>query len=304
VAVGGALVRDHRAGTDARAAAEPDVPGAAELEARARPVFEALNGTAAQNTASGVLRAWALNGAMGRCMADHGHPEWDWSRGHSVGVTLDPLGSSTFFARPLGRPYSGPAVETRAGRVAEEALMAEEPGAAEDAAIDECLARTPPASDAAVGRASEPPGARRLREAWWALMHQLDDRFGDAEAHHRCLEEADLSFLAGGDDVGEVGEALATLVPGSRDVPAPGADPATYSAAWRRLLAAEEEYARADWACRSATYRAHLEAVTAAVDRFATAHAGELDQVRRGWAEVEERAEALGLDPRTGQVEP
>jgi len=282
------------------------VRGAAELEAQARETFEAINGTPVQNDAAGVLRAWAINGAMDRCMEAHGYPGWDWSQGRTVAPAADPLSASTFFARPLGMPVSETALEIRTQIAGEEALMAVHPDKAENAVIDICIEQTPPAPDARVSRASQPPQAQRLREAWWQLTYDIDAEFGDLERYHRCLDDAHLSVLEeSGQPAGELGEVMASLVPASNDIPASvDADPSTFSAAWRHLVDTERDVSQVDWACRADVYTAHVDEVAAAIATFADDHAEQIDQTRRAWADVLERAEALGFDPHTRELTP
>ena len=304
VAIGAANLKSWTSGTSEDQTRLPVSASSTELDAEARAIFQAFNGTRLQNDASGVLQAWALNGAMDVCMAARGYPEWDWSQGRNYAPDLDPLTNSIFFAQPLDNTVSETAVSIRPRMVAEEELMSDDPDATTLEAIRDCVESTPEQSDDAVAKTSQPLNVTQLREDWWRMMYDLDDRFGDVEAYNECMADSDLSILnEQGRSVEELDEALNSLVPGADQIPASATADAA-SDAWQRLLSAEREVSAADWRCRADVYNAHVDDVRAAVANFAARHAAEIDLARQGWQAIEVRAGELGFSAQTGEFDP
>ena len=299
VVAGAALV--VRPGLGGPDPAPPVPPASSELQAEARRVFEAFNGTPVQNDAAGVVHAWNLNGAMDTCLAERGFPEWDWSQARHHNGALDPLGTSVFFAEPHGTPVADSVMAT-APREASEVGRGAEPTGSAAAAVDMCS--RPSRASVRDGRApSQPPAARRLRFAWWELMRRLDTRFGDADVYRQCMEDADLGAVDGADLApGELGMALLELQPDADDVPSSPSAPEADDKAWTDFVATEQQVAAADWRCRADTYETHLGDARAAIAAFEATHAAAIARARRGWRHVEERAADLGFDAQTGEL--
>lgn len=88
--------------TDSDAAASPSVDSI-RVQAHANRVFERFHGTQRQRNAGGVLQAYALNGAMDRCMEQAGVPSWDWSATRNTAPRVHATATSVFFSEPMGR---------------------------------------------------------------------------------------------------------------------------------------------------------------------------------------------------------
>ncbi|UFN44561.1 hypothetical protein [Nocardioides okcheonensis] len=285
------------AGADPQGSSPPPSAESLAFQDRAGAVFERFDGTPEQREASGLLRAWAINGAMGTCLAAEGFPEWDWSRGRDAAPRTDALGTSTWFAAPLAHTYSdSPRASVRFLHDQEE-LESSEPPPDQDAAIGRCLSSTPGASDGTVRAASTPRVVERLREAWWSMLAGWDTTYGDQRAYDACFTEASGGMTPDA-EVGSWRGELARRAPRAADVPAPGADEQMYSAAWRDFLALEASWEEADWLCRADVYEARLDQVARDVEEFAREHAEEIERAARAWDDVVARA-ALLPDPRS-----
>ena len=107
-----------------------------------------------------------------------------------------------------------------------------------------------PSEDGSLRRRSEPRGADRLREQWWAMVRDWDSLHGDVRAYDAC-------FAAGAPDLEvseEVGGWRAELVrraARAADVPPPGADEEAFSQPWQNFLALEARLEGVDWSCRA-----------------------------------------------------
>jgi hypothetical protein len=265
-------------------------------------VYASIAGTRTESAAVGVLRAWALNGAMDTCMAEQGFPEWNWSRARDRGV--DPgkgLSASALFSEPLRIDFALAAIATKDAARLEAGLMEDEPTGAAADAVDACL------SDPDVRRGSAGPvpsteAISQMQERWWGFVGGLDE-YGDVVGYYRCLQAADLDVLReSGQPIDELDAALSTSYPSrARDVPqrldAPDASPA-----WRHAVELEQQVARASWDCRADTYEAHTDDVLADVRAFEYQWAAQIDALDGDWREVVAAAEALGWDPATNTV--
>lgn len=285
------------AGADPQGSTPPPSAESLAVQDRAGAVFERFNGTQEQREASGLLRAWAINGAMGTCLAAEGFPEWDWSRGRDAAPRPDALGTSTWFAAPLAHTYSDSLRDSVRFLHDQEALESVEPPPRQDAAIGRCIASTAQASDSDVQQASTPRVVKGLRQAWWSMLAGWDTTYGDFEAYDACFADASGGFVPD-EEVGSWRGELARRAPRAADVPAPGADEQTYSAAWRDFLALEASWEEADWSCRAEVYEEHHDDVARDVEEFAREHAAEIERAARAWDDVVTRA-ALLPDPRS-----
>jgi hypothetical protein len=71
---------------------------------------------------------------------------------------------------------------------------------------------------------------------------------------------------------------------------------------WRRLLALETPLVEADWRCRRDVYDEGMSRLAPVVSAFQVAHRAEIGRMQQHWADVEDRARALGWDPETRTV--
>lgn len=283
--------------------------GAAARDANMEPVqeaanaaFEAFNGTVSQRRAGAALRGYALNGDMDRCMAERGFPEWGGWSGQGLEPPVAGLATSTWFAEPHGTGFSDMLMATALGRRGEQHAMSAEPGGEESRAIDACLAGVDPASDAAVAGLSMPPGVASLRSNWWTMLVELDERFGDLDEYHACLDAAGISLLEEtGFAAAELHLALRHLEPDPDAIPTSSDDAAARTDAWQRVLAVEREINDADWSCRGDVYLDHIDEVGDAVEAFASDHASAIARAQDGWQDM--TAQARDLVGHTAQTD-
>jgi len=259
-------------------------------------------GTMRQGNAGAVLQAYSLNGAMDGCLATKGYPEWDWSQHRNYAPPLDPMGTSTFFAQPMSRTFSETTMALKPKMEAAEKEGSATLSKAETKAVDTCLGTTKHVGDDEASRVSRPSGTAELRDAWWAMLADLDTRYGDGKAYNQCLDKAGISLLQEtGQPAEELHVAMSSLTPSAEFIPTSAADPIAANPRWQHLLAVEKEVQTAEWSCRSDIYNSHLPDALAAVQQFAAEHTEQISKARQGWEEIEAAAAKLGY---TGQAGP
>lgn len=178
-------------------------------------------------------------------------------------------------------------------------------GPREDAAIDECIASTPATSDDTADGASAPAAAMSLREAWWAMLAELDERHGDVDAYNQCLSEADLAHVP--EPVRSADEAhtvLSAFAPAGDKVRSTPQQPLAANEDWQRLLIAEGEIEQADWGCRQEIYSDHLGELEAAVTDFEAKRETQIAAAEAEWPQIVRKAEVLGFTGEPGPVGP
>ncbi len=281
--------------------AQPPVAVSAAVQARANAIFGRFNGTPRQRDAGGVLQAHALNGAMDACMDRLGFPGWDWSATRNTAPRTNALGTSVFFSEPMGNEFSNAVMDRSAELKAEQRRLRREISPGEDAAIGDCLASTPATSDDEADSSASLPTAKKLRDAWWSMLTELDIRYGDQRAHDACVQGRGLDVLDGTSlSAAELPQALSSLTPSAENIP-PNRD-APSDAEWQRLLDAEDEVEEADWSCRSKVYNDHISDVDAAIQAFAADHAADIAKAEAEWESVVLAAEKLGFTGQTGPL--
>jgi hypothetical protein len=185
-------------------------------------------------------------------------------------------------------------LESAEASQADAAALSRELSPEEDSAVGECLDTVPRVSDEEAAPA--PPAAARLRDQWWAMLRDLDEKYGDGSAYAKCLSDSNIDGLEQITSPDEATYALYDLLPPADLRPTSADAPQADGAPWRNLLAAEAAWEQADWECRGNVYNDHIADVAAAIDTFAAAHATDITQARLAWEETLARAEALGYD--------
>ena len=268
------------------------------IQARANEVFESFSGTQYQRNASGVIQAWSLNGAMDTCMAEQGHPEWDWSTIRNLAPRTDALSTSNWFDDPVGGGYSTAMLDIAPGIRAEYLARTTSPPKDQSAAVDLCIERTPTTSDDAADVESIPAGLAGLRDEWWSMVEDFDAEHGDTDGYNSCFAQVvEKPGFTG--DTWEV--ILQQSLPAATQLPDhAGAEP---SKEWTAFLELEEFLEAADWRCRGEVYNDHIEDVLDAVNDFADRNADEIAAIQEGWEAVVEHAEDLGFTGAPGSLD-
>lgn len=292
--------------SEQRSAAGPSGPqvtsGSAQLQSEAQRVFGSFAGTKEQQGAAEVLQAWALNGAMDRCMEAAGYPEWDWSRTRNAGFgPAEALSASLLFAEPDRLTVGESAVATRAARDRELALMAESPTGAYSEAIGTCLEEPENRAGSTRGDAGQRT-ITRLTNRWYEFVRNLD-RYGDRAAYEACMEATDLDLLSeSGEPVRDAWAALWDAYPSStNDIPESVTAPDA-SGPWKRAVALEQRFVDASWTCRAATYNDHAADALQDIQDFESTWAEEIDAASNTWDLRVSEAQELGYDPATDTI--
>lgn len=294
IAVGGVVAGRSigGSGTTVQSAAAPS-KGSAELQRHANDIFEQFNGTKTQRTDSGLLQAWALNGAMDGCMESQGFPAWDWSAGHRAAPRTNALDASLFFSAPLNNSFSQSLRDSTKFLKEEEKLRKSTLSPEEDKAVGECLNSTSNTSDTEASTASTPAGVTKLREQWWAMLASWQDKYADVEAYEACFAKAAAGLPINSTKGDGWKGGLSTMAPPPADIPPTGEGAVAGNAAWQGFVKTEKALESADWSCRSSTYEAHLADVSREIDSFAEEHAAEIDAAEIEWADLQERGKRL-----------
>ncbi|MGD9960161.1 hypothetical protein [Nocardioides sp.] len=257
-------------------------------------VFEAFDGTMDQRDASGMLQAWALNGAMDECISAGGFPEWDFSAARNRAPATTALVTSVFFARPMSHQYSHVLIDIVDQRLAMEGTGGRVMSRSERDVMHACSDSTTPASDETAVKDATPPGVSELREKWWAMLARLDQRFGDADSYDDCVREQ----LVGTFPEAEAQDfswqiSLQRAAPRASDTPRSATDD-NLTHAWIDYVNLEEEFESADWRCRGAVYNEHIDDARDAVADFADDHRDDIEAAQAGWSTIVQDAEDLG----------
>jgi hypothetical protein len=275
---------------------------------KAQRVFESFAGTVAQRDALGVVRAYEGNKAMDECMADAGHPEWDWSSSRTYADPDDPLKTNTWLAMPFARWRSHGLLADKPFLQAETQLNADESQAYADAvsACLESVKEQPPS-----GRRVEiDPVVERLTRRWWSFVDGFEaSRLPDPSAYVDCMNDADIAMMGGErpafTEFGtEVGYAMSGASPDDAAIPSdPRSAEEWTNPDWQRFLGLEDEFDRADWQCRRDVYAAHIDDLGPAIDSFASTHADQIEQAVQFWQGIAEQAANLGYTGQVGSLE-
>jgi hypothetical protein len=259
-----------------------------QLQQQIDSLYRQFAGTVYERDAAGVVQAYRMNGEMDACMEQEGYPEWDWSLPRSKNPPSAGFWTSMFFERPMSAPHSTTVLATGPAVVAEHrTMMAEIP---EDLrqVINSCSGRTK------TGEAEPtPPVAMRLKNQWWDLLRDIDARYGDYDQYRECLTNTNFGELGRITNVTDAAMALERLDPPAAEL---GDGTPQDSAAWQRMVEAEEVWDQGDYNCRFEVYNRHLADAVAAAEEFARTNAAEIAEARAAWRQVVADAEKLGYD--------
>jgi len=272
------------------------------VQALSDAVYSSFDGTQAERDAGAVLQAYALNGGLDQCMEQAGYANWDWSVPRAQNATTPGLGTSEFFGPPLAQEHTTALLESAASAKADQKARTRTLTPAQDKQVRVCLDTTPPAAgDDAL---NSPPEASRLRELWWTMLRDLDEKYGDPYAYAQCIADSTAAGLPDGvTSADSVSTALSTLHPETQNLPESRQDPLTASSEWQALVRAEAAWEAVDWGCRGEVYNRHIEAVGSAVQEFSETHAEEIVVARTQWEEITKEAASLGYDGTFGPVD-
>jgi hypothetical protein len=259
-----------------------------QLQEHIDSLYQQFAGTVYERDAAGVVQAYRMDGDMDACMKQEGHPEWDWSLPRSKNPASDGFWASMFFERPMSAPHSRTVLATGPAVVAEHETMTAEIPEEVRQAINSCSDRTKTGS-----AEPTPPAAMRLNEQWWALLREIDARYGDYDQYRECLANTDFGELGRITNVTDAAMALERLDPSAAEL---GDGTATDSPAWQRMVEAEEVWDRGDYNCRYEVYNRHLADAVAEAEEFVAANAAEIADARAAWREIVAEAERLGYD--------
>jgi hypothetical protein len=266
----------------------PVLEDSERLQRRVDSLYRQFAGTVYERDAAGVVQAYRMNGEMDACMEQEGYPEWDWSLPRSKNPPSVGFWASTFFERPMSAPHSTAVLATGPAVAAEhETMMAEIP---EDVqrVINSCSGRTKTGS-----AQSTPRVAMRLNDQWWRLLDEIDARYGDHDQYRECLADTDFGELGRINDITDAAMALERLDPSAAEL---GDGSLKDSAAWQRMVEAEEIWDQDEYNCRHEVYNRHLADAVADAEEFVQSNAAAIAEARVAWGEVVAEAEKLGYD--------
>lgn len=259
-----------------------------QLQQQIDSLYRQFAGTVYERDAAGVVQAYRMNGAMDACMEQEGYPEWDWSLPRSKNPPSVGFWASTFFERPMSAPHSTAVLATGPAVAAEHETMTAEIPEDVQRVINSCSGRTRTGS-----AQSTPRVALRLNNQWWRLLDEIDTRYGDHDQYRKCLANTDFGELGRINDITDAAMALEGLDPSAAEL---GDGTPQDSAAWQRLVEAEEIWDRGEYNCRYEVYNRHLADAVAAAEDFALTNAAEIAEARSAWRQVVAEAEKLGYD--------
>lgn len=277
------------AGACAPASSEEPVvsSGSRQVQRLADETFRSFGGSKYQRDAGAVLANFAESGPAVECMRERGLTEADWSMPRPVNPESRGLETSDLFNAPGVLPYAEMLMSTAPASwpgKEDSALTAEQ-----EATADECWASAPQAAGS-----SSPAAAKKLREKWWAMLHDFDESLGSEISYWRCLSEADIDGTTGLDSDTAVLRALESRTPAARDIPDSPTSEAAASAEWRDLEAFERALRDAEFACRADVYNGGIEEVGECIEQFRDDNAELIAQAQDGWGGIVARAEKLG----------
>jgi hypothetical protein len=286
-----------------------DRPAAgSEVRSAAQQLFESFAGSVEERNALGVVRAHEGNEGMDSCMADAGHPEWDWSLARIYADPEDALGTNTWLSLPMARWRSHDLVAAKPFLEAESLMNAEESPEYSDA-VSSCLA-------SAESGAHHPYGddasklVESLESEWWADIESFaEGQLPDASEYAECVRAAQPEILSGMDAESlpfetEVAYAMSGASPPDSAIPANPSDSDLWSEpSWQAFLRLEDDFDQADWNCREDVYTTFIANLEPQIDAFAQAHADEIEAARQYWQGVSERTAELGYDGQVGSLE-
>jgi hypothetical protein len=276
----------------------------AEIRAKAQRVWESFAGTARQQDALSVLSAYWGNKAMDECLARNGYPEWDWSLSRTYADPEDPLQTNTWLAMPMSRWRSNDLVAAKPFLLAE-AVMNADPPSAEADAVAACAG----SSSGNASRLGTDAPIGRLKNTWRSLVADVGaTALPDERAYEDCVTAADVALLRGEESdqplATRIAYAMSGASPDDADIPSDPINPQQWAnPAWQHFLGLEDEFFRADWACRKYIYAEHIGDLDPVIDSFAAQHASEIAEASAYWRQVEADAAALGYTGQRGSLD-
>lgn len=262
------------------------------VRSEAQRVFESFAGSIIQRDALGVVRAYEANMATDECMADAGFEEWDWSLARTYADPDDSLKTNVWLAEPLGPWRSQDLLAARPFLLAEAKMNADDISGEEMAAARNCsevgVVNDVPLSD------ESPEAAERLSDLWWTMVQNYRPAaMPDDQTYLACVDRAGTAVLARY-GAAEVGPAMSAASPPDNEIPSDPEDANEWnSPAWQRFLALEQEYLKADWACRQSVYEAHINGLAPLIANFEQQHRADIDVAAAAWADLLGQAEAI-----------
>lgn len=281
----------------------PELPASAGVHGEARRVYERFAGTLEQRTAGELLRAYAVNGPLDKCMEEAGYPEWDWSLSRGYPVPEDPLAVTNYFSEPgrrvwsLNEMYSAPYVR------AERKMNADDVPADRKVATLACVQQTSVPGEDHLARIGRPVGAEKLIRQWRSTLIAAEGRILGADAggdYVMCMDAARIPVLVeAGRGVDDIGPVMAGAAPDNALIPAPGTPADEASQQWQEFLAVEDEYIAADMGCRRESYDRGIGEIANVVAEFERENEAAISEVELRWPDLVKDAQALGFAPGT-----
>ena len=143
--------------------------------------------------------------------------------------------------------------------------------------------------------------AERLSELWWTTVQDYRPAgMPDDQTYLACVDNAGTAVLA---EYGaaEVGPAMSAASPPDDEIPSDPENANEWnSPAWQRFLALEQEYLKADWACRQSVYEALINGLSPLIEGFEKQHRADIDVAVAAWADVLQQAEAIEQSAQPG----
>lgn len=253
---------------------------------RLRARYQRWAGDVETRQAGQVVLAYANNAAMDDCIASRGA---DWAHGWQGAIgpaSTSSYASGSLWLSPPERTFTEEALVNlgphRLTRYFGYSLTKDV-----DQAMSECSGPDRDWSTDILGSVSEEEVGELIRpavygdlvEAWNDELVAIEDLAAHEEETRRCVREAGLPK---------------PKLPALEKIPAPG-EPV--SAEWQHTLDVEEALVRATWECHADSYDEALAALDAAMDRFETAHAAEIDEVLAAHHRLRDLARRMGWAP-------